>query len=485
MAVSVWLASVLLALGLSLVESQTGEDFTKLLSDFPNIDSRVRPVKNYSTVSVVNVSFHLMAILGFDTITQKLSSTGWLQATWSNEYTTWNPDHYGGVRSVSPNPATMWRPKLTLKNTMADLKPMGEDYINLELLPDGTTIWYPGDLLETFCRVDVTYFPFDIQICRWEMFVWGEGLDTVDLQVTTTDIILDTYVGNGEWQLMATQAWRDVRKNSTKPTPYANYEVTLRRRPTLLALTIMLPITVLAFVNVFVFTIPSESGERLSYSITVLLSFGVFMGFVLGSMPSSTENIPIMALNLAGLLVLSAIYVLLCIMSLRFFHRDHHKYPVPSVLKSFVVILETVFCLDQYLPKKNRVKVRQADVSELLDPACNPALVSPALVDIRKGRIVRRMQLVVSNADAMKSDVSDVMKSDVMGKAGAELGDEDDPDKREEASKAKDEMSWPRVSRTLDRLFFRFFGFLVLASNVTMFAVIIFNFRETIRSGLR
>ena len=71
--------------------------------------------------------------------------------------------------------------------------------------------------------------------------------------------------------------------------------------------------------------------------MTALLSFGVFMSFILDSMPSSTKTLSIVAVNLSFLLVLSAVYVLLCMLSLRLFHRDpvthrhsEHRFPAPS-----------------------------------------------------------------------------------------------------------------------------------------------------------
>ena len=83
---------------------------------------------------------------------------------------------------------------------------------------------------------------------------------TVNIQPLIPTIDLDTFVTNGEWELKATRAWREVVFQGGANCAYVFYEVTLRRRPSLLALTVLLPVLVLAMVNVFVFTVPSESG---------------------------------------------------------------------------------------------------------------------------------------------------------------------------------------------------------------------------------
>ena len=72
-------------------------------------------------------------------------------------------------------------------------------------------------------------------------------------------------------------------------------------------------------------------------------------------MPSSTETLSIVAVNLSFLLVLSAVYVLLCILSLRLFHRDPVKHPVPSTVQSLIIWLEVLVCLDP--PAKNKIDV--------------------------------------------------------------------------------------------------------------------------------
>ena len=157
--------SLLLALSqLTMVKCQSGENFSQVLRDTLTLDARVRPVKNFTTTTVVTVSFHLMSIIDFDTVKQKLVSNGWLYVQWINEYATWNPADYGGVLMVNPDPDTVWRPRLTIKNTMKDLKPIGEEYITILSRYDGLTMWLPAERYETFCRVDVTYFPFDIQV---------------------------------------------------------------------------------------------------------------------------------------------------------------------------------------------------------------------------------------------------------------------------------------------------------------------------------
>ena len=194
-------------------------------------------------------------------------------------------------------------------------------------------------------------------------------------------------------------------------------------------------------------TVMLISGERLAYSMTALLSFGVFMSFILDSMPSSTETLSIVAVNLSSLLVLSAVYVLLCILSLRLFHRDPVKHPVPSTVQSLIVWLEVLVCLDP--PAKNKVDVIRIEVIEKL-----------ASSGVTGGH---------TDAGATNSGLKGKLDKWKMTK-----------EIKRAAYSDPEEMTWRRVSRTLDKLFFRFFFCLVLVSNAVVWGVMGNNYVNSV-----
>ena len=185
------------------------------------------------------------------------------------------------------------------------------------------------------------------------------------------------------------------------------------------------------------------SGERLAYSMTALLSFGVFMSFILDSMPSSTETLSIVAVNLSSLLVLSAVYVLLCILSLRLFHRDPVKHPVPSTVQSLIVWLEVLVCLDP--PARNKIDVIRTDTtsSNVTGPKHD--------VGVRNGGLKGKLDKWKMTKEIKRAAYSD-----------------------------PEEMTWRRVSRTLDKLFFRFFFCLVLVSNAVVWGVMGNNYVNSV-----
>ena len=176
--------------------------------------------------------------------------------------------------------------------------------------------------------------------------------------------------------------------------------------------------------------------------MTSLLSFGVFMSFIMDSMPSSTETLSIVAVNLSSLLVLSAVYVLLCILSLRLFHRDPVKHPVSSTVQSIIVWLEVLVCLDP--PAKNKVDIIQMQTA----------------VDLTSSEVIERY----SDAGGTKGGLKGKLEKWAMTKK-----------LKHAAYSDPEEMTWRRVSRTLDKLFFRFFFCVVLVSNAVVWGVLANN----------
>ena len=188
------------------------------------------------------------------------------------------------------------------------------------------------------------------------------------------------------------------------------------------------------------------AGERLSYSITSLLSFGVFLSFILDSMPSSSETLSIMAVHMSCQLVLSAVYVLLCILSLRLFHRDPVMHPVPSTVQSLIVWLEVFVCLDP--PAKNRVDVSGVAVT---DVTSTNVIDGHNEVEVKKGGLKAKLEKRAAIKNTKRAAYSD-----------------------------PEEMTWQRVSRTLDKLLFRLFLSIVLASNGAVWGVIMNNYHNSI-----
>ncbi|CAG2239864.1 unnamed protein product [Mytilus edulis] len=74
---------------------------------------------------------------------------------------------------------------------------------------------------------------------------------------------------------------------------------------------IILPIILLALLDIFTFKIPADTGERLGYTITVWLSFAVFLTIVSDSLPQTSESVPIVSIYIIIQLLMGTLVVLI------------------------------------------------------------------------------------------------------------------------------------------------------------------------------
>ncbi|XP_025095676.1 neuronal acetylcholine receptor subunit alpha-7-like [Pomacea canaliculata] len=292
-----------LVVWISVSGSQSAEDVSRIHAELENsiISPYIRPAKNFSRPLIVNISFHLVAIVDFNAASHRLTSSALLTVTWQDDYLTWEPAAYGGITRILPDPTKLWRPRLTIRNTLTDMKVIGQNYMVAR--HDGTVKWFPAEMFETFCHGDVKYFPYDHHTCDLQMFIWAEGEGPIELQPVKSEIDFDSYVGNGEWKVSSTAVRRVTYHLHDDPISVVVYEVTLRRRPALVVMTIVLPVFILAGLNIFVFLIPYESGERLSFAVTILLSYGVFMASVVSLLPGSVKTMSILIIDMGILLI--------------------------------------------------------------------------------------------------------------------------------------------------------------------------------------
>ena len=85
------------------------------------------------------------------------------------------------------------------------------------------------------------------------------------------------YVENGEWDLFRTKVEQFNEKSGSELFSVVRYSITVRRITLYYVMNFILPCVLIAVLTVLVFLLPPESGERVSYGITVILSFTILL----------------------------------------------------------------------------------------------------------------------------------------------------------------------------------------------------------------
>ncbi|CAL1535034.1 unnamed protein product, partial [Lymnaea stagnalis] len=283
----------------------------------------IRPVLDQSKMMEVRVTFSLVSIVEINDVEQSFLINGFLSFTWTDEIVAWNPNDYGGQVVIYPIPEKIWRPRIILMNTLADRDLFDDDKAPTVMLSNGETGWVPGSLFPTSCELNLTNYPFDRQTCIIELVAMRYITEHLQFVAAFPNIELNYFITNGEWELQSTELIiRNFSTGENSALSCVQMKFFLKRRPAFLILNIILPVVFLSFLNILVFVIPVESGEKIGYGITVLLALSVFMSIVSGMLPRSSLNMPNVTIYLFFLLFLSMLTVIDSIIIVYLHHKE-------------------------------------------------------------------------------------------------------------------------------------------------------------------
>ncbi|XP_033733354.1 neuronal acetylcholine receptor subunit beta-3-like [Pecten maximus] len=313
------------------ISSHTLQDVKDVYTHiFNGYDKRVIPLLKQGYSLPVYMEFILRSINEFDEKSQKLAIAGMFTITWIDESLKWNMSDFGYVWHVHVDAKSIWLPNIVLINTYDKFTMLAEAASTALVYYDGYVEWLSGDSYVVSCEVDITYYPFDTQKCYLLFEVWDAPVSEVALMKYSESLNMSLLQENVEWVLLKTEIF-DSKTDNESYVSYVTYVMHLQRRPKFVISTIVAPVILLAFLNVCVFLIPSSSGEKNSFCVTVYLSYAVFLGIISSELPHNSQNVSFLAMYLLSLLIFSVIIVLITVIQVRLF-IEYGETPVPTSL---------------------------------------------------------------------------------------------------------------------------------------------------------
>ncbi|KAJ8308720.1 hypothetical protein KUTeg_013594 [Tegillarca granosa] len=335
------------------VSGGNSTDALKLVSDLfspNNYNPVVRPVINQLEPTMVTAELTIVGFNDLDEVKQKLAVTGYLKLTWQDQLLTWSPADYGHLTHLDVPQSMIWKPDLALKNGFTKLTELGSSFVLARVENTGSVIWSPYEVFEVKCDVDIQFFPFDQQRCYLKFIAWSTSKREVFIQSRTRGLSLEV-TSNAEWDIVSSRTEEVNDKLETEVW----FSLLLRRKPLYTVFNIMLPVILLSFLNLFVFVLPADCGEKMSYAVTLFLSFAVFLTIINGSLPDSSESIPTLSLFLMLQLTSGCVSIIITAFQLRINFQDENR-PVPKFLKCMVNITRFSFYKNKCFTKVKKIK---------------------------------------------------------------------------------------------------------------------------------
>ncbi|XP_041366453.1 neuronal acetylcholine receptor subunit alpha-10-like isoform X2 [Gigantopelta aegis] len=319
--------------------------FTDLFAKYHN---EIRPVCGEDKPIVTKVGISIRQIIDLNEPKQILTINAWMRLNWFDCQLQWNASSYGGIDNVIVPYDMVWVPDITLYDNAGDGISGYKDY-RVSISHTGHVSYNFPTIINSLCKVDVTYFPFDTQVCHLPFGSWAYHGFQLDATNQSAAGDTSTFLLNGEWELVGIPVVRHVLVYSCCPEPYPDvtFYVTIKRKSLFYVLNLLFPCILITSVSLLGFLLPPDSGEKISLEITVLLSLAVFLLVVSETLPPTSENFPYIGLYFVLSMMLVTFSTVLTVVVLNFHFKGQHGRPVPRWIRSlFLEKLGRLLCVN-------------------------------------------------------------------------------------------------------------------------------------------
>ncbi|TMS14821.1 5-hydroxytryptamine receptor 3A [Larimichthys crocea] len=258
------------------------------LTEENEVLSGMRPIKNWTTSTFVQIDMMLDGILEVDEKSQAVTSHIWAQVVWENEFLTWNQSDFCGIDMLTVPATRVWNPDVFIQEDASDVGTIQKSPF-VRVTSDGMMYSYFRQRLTSTCQLNLWLFPFDLQKCTITFGSMVSDANSINLG--------------------------SVHNASTLTDISERYMITIIRKPMLYVVILIVPLFFLLLLDLASFFICEAKGEKLNFKVTILLSISVLLLILQDMLPSTEDKLPmiatycVMTFGLVGISVLEAMLV--------------------------------------------------------------------------------------------------------------------------------------------------------------------------------
>ena len=162
----------------------------------------------------------------------------------------------------------------------------------------------------------------------------GNDLDPIVMGIDTKDFYQST-----EWDLLEIPAKKNEKYYTccSEPYPDITFNVTMRRKTLFHTVNLIIPCVAISFLTVLVFYLPSDSGEKITLCISILLSLTVFFLLLAEIIPPTSLVVPLIGKYLLFTMILVTLSIIVTVIVLKVHFRSPKTHKMsPWVWKVFL-----------------------------------------------------------------------------------------------------------------------------------------------------
>ncbi|XP_008071510.1 5-hydroxytryptamine receptor 3A isoform X2 [Carlito syrichta] len=267
------------------------------LSDYllANYKKSVRPVRDWRKPTTVSIDVIVYAILNVDEKNQVLTTYIWYRQYWTDEFLQWSPEDFDNITKLSIPTDSIWVPDILINEFVDVGKSPDIPYVYVR--HHGEVQNYKPLQVVTACSLDIYNFPFDVQNCSLTFTSWLHTIQDINVSLwrLPEEVKFDksVFMNQGEWELLGVLPQFREFMESSHCYAEMKFHVVIRRRPLFYVVGLLLPSVFLMVMDIMGFYLPPDSGERVSFKITLLLGYSVFLIIVSDTLPATAIGTPL------------------------------------------------------------------------------------------------------------------------------------------------------------------------------------------------
>ncbi|TKR73865.1 hypothetical protein L596_021120 [Steinernema carpocapsae] len=371
------LITLSLCIALQVGQNEASDYEERLMVEvFRGYNPLIPPVRNHSdTPIIVKMALQLVLLINVDEKDQVMHTNVWLTLKWYDFQMKWNPVDYGEIKNIRVAPDKVWLPDIVLFNN-ADGNYEVSFMCNVVIDHKGEMLWVPPAIYKSSCIIDVEFFPFDEQTCHLIFGSWTYNENEIKLEFVQAEWVdVSEYSPSSIWDVV------DAPASLVNKRSRVEFQVRIRRKTLFYTVVLIIPTVLMAFLSMAVFFLPTDSGEKMTLTISVLLSIVVFLLLVSKILPPTSSTIPLMAKYLLLTFVLNVITILVTVIIINVYFRSPTTHRMPNWARAtFLVILPKLLCMQRPKQAKRNVVKKKPEVKNGLMalPGLGEFTVNPA-----------------------------------------------------------------------------------------------------------
>lgn len=197
------LGLIILSLGFFHLGKVKGWSRVELFKNVINkVDPDIAPFESDTTSTPLTITLKIMGISKVDEKQQTVSGTYLMVMSWGDPRLSWDPKMYGNITSVQVRAEKTWYPtSVCIINEIGNDKCIDAKDKQLTVYNHGFVGYLTNIESVSQCKIDVTIYPFDTQVCGLAFENVNLGTEFLEFNEDNSNFLLQYLQPSEVWDI--------------------------------------------------------------------------------------------------------------------------------------------------------------------------------------------------------------------------------------------------------------------------------------------